>query len=575
MISMYKREGKAMRTFIKVLLKGEFHEGIRNPGDSKGKKKGGGSLAGKVIAIILLALVMGQWGFVLGLRLKDPVAIVFLFCMLLLLSNILFGIFNVVNILYYVKDIDFYMSLPLSPEAVMTCKIIQALITSSLTNLIFLPLGIFGLIAANAPGRMYPAIIFLFVIVSVSLELAVAAFTTIIMRFSSFARNKDRFTMVFGLIVMVFSIAIGIGSQFFFNPNSGISFDMTGGAAGKAFNIVMGILCLPMFFTNGLFSGAAVRVFLSVIAMIATTVFYGAILYKVAKKWYFTSVSSVQSGAKKSNKKYVNNELLSVLSRRSEYKAHKSRDWTSVKRTPTFFNQFIVSTLVMPIYLIAILACSWYLNMKHSPIHGLAGVREIFAGATFDKPMIMYITWGLLGVVAFCGMSATMGYQFAVSRDGADFFFIKSLPVDWRKYIGAKLVPQTELNALPTLAVLIVLYIVFRVPAALGVYFTAVFLLDTLLIGTIIMCIGVYYTKLDWENEVEMMKGGKNVLLVYAGLLWGLLAVAPQFIMMITIKNQGGGLVGAHVAGFIVLLAETAGALTFLFIKGPKRLAET
>jgi hypothetical protein len=127
-----------------------------------------------------------------------------------------FGLFYVLGVFYFSKDIEFILTLPLKAWQILSSKFVTVLVYEYLVMLvILLPFLIgYGLgIAAGPIYALYSALIFL-VMPIIPLSLASMPIL-VIMRFTGFARNRDKFKYITGILALFLGIGVSIGMQRF------------------------------------------------------------------------------------------------------------------------------------------------------------------------------------------------------------------------------------------------------------------------------------------------------------------------------------------------------------------------
>ena len=148
---------RQFRVMLRVIMRGEQHldsTGMGFGGDEGKVRKGFwgslGSGARKVamgFLFLLLAAMFFMMGFMLGKAGITPY-MAFSLCVVCLVGlTVLTGLYQAVNILYFVRDLSYYLTLPISATTVMWAKLVHFLGVSLLGDLIILPVG------GVAPGR--------------------------------------------------------------------------------------------------------------------------------------------------------------------------------------------------------------------------------------------------------------------------------------------------------------------------------------------------------------------------------------------------------------------------------------
>ena len=535
---------RQFRVMLCVIRKGEQHLDSTGMGlgddDAAEKRKGLwgrlGAGARKVATgflFLLLAAVFFMMGYMLGETGVTPY-LAFSLCVVCLVGlTVLTGLYQAVNILYFVRDLGYYLTLPVSATTVMWAKLVHFLGMSLLGDLIILPIGLGSLLAAGAAPGAWVAMALAFVLSAVAVNLALVIVCVPIMRFSRLAHDKDRFSRFFGGLIVVLALVIGVGSQFALQGDglaslaSGSEQLLSGGVPA----VVMGILCPPSLMARPVVEGDALGALAGLLGMLTCVAVYAVVLSAVARHWYFEGVQALQGAGGKRGRRVEGAELDQATRSRGAFAANLSRDWKTMVRVPVFFNQFVLSSLLMPLYFVVIMVVSGAVGVSQATEAGmdpaalLEMARSLTALLAFDSPALAWCAVGVLVFGLFLGFSS-YSFTMGVSRDGEDFFFMRGLPMDWRSYLAAKFVAPFALSTVPMLLLIVAALAVLGVPAAPGAYLVAVYLGATIALGLLSLGLGAVFPRLAWDNEAQLVKGGGATLMVFAGLVVGVVVMA-------------------------------------------------
>ncbi|MBM6815677.1 hypothetical protein H6A23_00690 [Olsenella uli] len=533
---------RQFRVMLRVIMRGEQHldsTGMGLGGDGESRKGLWGSLgagARKVamgFLFLLLAAMFFMMGFMLGEVGTTPY-VAFSLCVVCLVGlTLLTGLYQAVNILYFVRDLGYYLTLPVSATTIMWAKLAHFLGMSIIGDLILLPVGLGCLLSAGAGPGAWVAMTLAFVLCAVAVNLALVIVCVPIMRFSRLAHDKDRFSRVFGGIIIVLVLVIGVGSQFALQGDglaslaSGSEQLLSGGAPA----VVMGLLCPPSLFARLVVSGDALVAAGGLLAMLASVAVYAAVLSAVSRRWYFEGVQALQGAGGKRGRRVEGAELSQVTRTRGALAANLSRDWKMMVRVPVFFNQFVLSSLLMPLYFIAIIVVSGVVGVSQASDAGLdpaallGMARELTSLLALDSPALVWCAVVVLVFGLFLGFSS-YSFTMGVSRDGEDFFFMRGLPMNWSAYLAAKFVAPFALSSVPMLVLFVIAIVALGVPAASGAYLILVYLGATISLGLLSLGLGALFPRLTWDNEAQLVKGGGATLMVFAGLVIGAVVMA-------------------------------------------------
>lgn len=179
------------------------------------------------------------------------------------------------------------------------------------------------------------------------------------------------------------------------------------------------------------------------------------------------------------------------------------REWRQMNREPVFFLNGPFIVFLMPLILGAV-----YGSMRAEFVRDIPGLSG--PGAV-----------PVLGLVAF-GLSAWLGSGngvacTSISREGAQFAFLKSLPLDIRAYVGAKLLHGMAFGLVAAIAGPCLVAFLFPLPfaAALQAGYGA-FGISTLL-NVAGLALDTAFPRLSWPNPTVAIKQNVNYVVMILG----------------------------------------------------------
>ena len=533
---------KQFKVMLRVVIKGEQHlddTGMGLGDDGVIKRRGLLSSLGsgvRKVAMGFLFLLVAAMFFMMGYMLGEVGVtpyLAFSLCVVALVGlTVLTGLYQAVNILYFVRDLGYYLTLPISATTIMWAKLAHFLGMSLLGDLILLPVALGCLLSVGAAPGTWVAVTAAFALAAVAVNLALVIVCVPLMRFSRLAHDKDLFSRVFGGLIIVLALAIGVGSQFAFQGDGLASLASGAGGllSGGVPAVVVGVLCPPSLLARPVVEGDALAALGGLLGMLASVALYAVVLSVVARRWYFEGVQALQGAGGKRGRRVEGAELTQATRTRGSFAANLSRDWKMMVRVPVFFNQFVLSSLLMPLYFIAIMVVSGAVGVSQATDAGmdpaalLEMARSLTALLTFDSPALAWCAVGVLFFGLFLGFSS-YSFTMGVSRDGEDFFFLRGLPMNWSAYLAAKFVSPFALSTVPMLVLFVAAIVLLGVPAAAGAYLVAFYLGATVALGLLSLGLGARFPRLTWDNEAQLVKGGGATLMVFAGLLVGVVVM--------------------------------------------------
>lgn len=113
---------------------------------------------------------------------------------------------------------------------------------------------------------------------------------------------------------------------------------------------------------------------------------------------------------------------------------------------------------------------------------------------------------GVCGLAAMISLTGSNISGSAISREGQDFYLMKILPVSYRKQVHAKLVPGIAISLACWLLILIVVQIIIQLDWLIFLLFCWALCLNIICIQYAACLLDIYFSKLNWENEAELLR---------------------------------------------------------------------
>ena len=459
------------------------------------------------------------------------------FLPLMSIMILLFSIFGIISTFFLSSDMETLLALPFKPKEIIIAKFINSLTSVYLIEvMMFLPILI-GIGLGASLNILYYFNIILVTIFLPMVPLAIfGILLTSLMRYTALNRVKDKIQYVIMLFVIVFAVAIEIGST-----------SMGEGSMDDMANLIVNqsnALSYVMFFTlpasialgtnNILLSIGCMLIF--IIMSIGFVILFGLI----GEKIYIKGVLG-KPQLKIKNKKEEKVELKEEK-KTSIFKELIKNEWRTVNRSPIFNMNLVLPVFLMPI----ILGVSMFA--------GFSEVDEVGTLTEFINGFKEIIDFGVGNVLVFAVAilsfftSMSMSSSTAISRDGKNAYFNKIIPVEPMTIINAKVVLGIILGFIPCLLITIILL-------ALGLMNVLDFVLINIPLFLFIVVtnyIGIYIDlrrpKLEWENETVAVKQNTNTM-IYLFLDWALTMIIVAFgVILIFIR------IPAFVASLILSL---------------------
>lgn len=527
------------------------------------------------IVLTVLAFLFLAWcllGAGLGLAAAgSPVYAIFVTAMILMLAmNILTGMFSAVSILYFPKDLSFYLSLPYTPKQITRAKFIHYFLLSLGGTLIFFPMVLGPLVVTGTPPLRFAAAALAYLAGAASLDLVMISLTIVVMRFTSFARDKDEFITLMSLLMMVVGVSIGVGLQFVLNGRQGGIHAVNAiGQLPLAAQIALAPVCPPILFARLLFAENIALSLLGLLFSLAGTALHLLLMSWLAERFYLPGVLAVQgSGGRKSTKKFTLAELSERLRpHKTMAAAYASIQLKKLRRVPIFFTQLLLMPMLMPLIMVVIFVVASLASLSGSDgfsLQTLLEYRRQLGEISLGTPLTTYIMLGSLGFVAVNCMGSVLPLRLAVSSDGQDFFMFKALPQGMKDYLGGIQQTMLRLTMAPSLILLLIFLVAAGIPFLPGLLILLYAALMAYIVSMVYLTFGAISPKFQWDSENALLRGSPQaVLLIYAGIFISALLAIPLVLLPVLnlafmFMDRGAALCLSLVPGLGAAAAITA-----------------
>ena len=397
---------------------------------------------------------------------------------------VIFGFQSAGGHLFGFKDYDLLMSLPFTRSQILTSKFLSFLLLEYFYDL-FLIVPAMGVVAHQIqPGMLY----YIFGLITVLvLPLVPMVLSALLAYISMVVAGKFKYkNLLNNVISLIFVGVILVGSfsiQNLINASASSLTDLG--------NSIASVLPFMTLLFDGMVFGNITHF---VIGLLLNIGIFALFVFIFAR--YFMKLNGeIKQGYKVKNFKLTHSKQQSVFT--ALFK----------KELRTYFSNatYLMNTLIFPIMLAG--GCV-YLAFIKDQIY--ATVPTYLTGMFF--PLAIGVI--LLGSLTACTTNTS------ISIEGKMFDLIKSLPIDVKTLLSAKiLLNMVVVIPLNFAAILLATYALnFNIFQCLTLIF--ILIISTLLISLIGMILNLHYYRLDWENSAMVIK---QSLPVFVTLLVGML----------------------------------------------------
>ena len=444
------------------------------------------------------------------------------------------SIFSSINLLYFTKDSEFILPLPLKPYQVIFAKTIVLIFLEYIIEFFigFIPLVIYGF-QTGSGILYYITMIIALILIPILPILLVTTVVMIIMSFARLAKNRNRFQILATILSLIFVIAISVisGRASDTELTNEEMAQMVMRANGMV-ELLKGYLPSLDFLINALTTKNALNVVIEIIkTFLVTVVAFGIYLF-IANKIYLKGlVGNLFSGNSRKTKirlkenDYKNSKL---------YKTYIGKEFKILARNPVFLMECLTPAIFIPIIMIGIV----YLQTNSIQKEGF---QLLFSVINVNSIQIASI---VLGIIEFFTMFIYISIT-AISRDGSNAVFIKYIPVSLYKQYIYKIVPNMIMSLFSIVITLIIAQIILKFNISVLIAIFAVSSLMSLFQSMLMIIIDLKRPKLEWDSEYAVVKQNFNLIFpVIIGLVnIGILALVTVFFKNLSIYISLGVLV--------------------------------
>lgn len=422
-----------------------------------------------------------------------------------------FGIFYVLAMFYYSKDIELLLYMPFKPYQIIGSKLIVVIIYEYVvTAIVFLPVMVaFGL-GAGA-GVVYYIIGVLITLLIPIIPLTMGGiFVMIIMRFTNIGKRKEAMTFVGSLLVLVVALGFNFAMQAFVGQiEDGEAIQLLVEGNNSLVGMIGRFFPGATFAINGLVHYNTTDGLMQLLLFVGVVVAFIIIFVLVAQKIYFKGVIGIsEAGAKrkamddKAWKKHgSSSSLLSGL---------VIREFKMLLRSPTYFLNCMLAGILIPVIFVGMFVIAPESDPEIQML-----MTTLTAEGNEAMKLAIFLAFGVV-LGASNGITST-----GISREGRSAYIMKYIPVPMATQLMGKIVTGL-------LTTVIGLVVTFGGAIYLGIELSLIGIGFVLAInGTIFvlltgMIVDLFRPKLVWDNEQQAVKQNLNLMINLAiGFLLG------------------------------------------------------
>ncbi len=416
-------------------------------------------------------------------------------------------IFSSINILYFTKDSEYLLPLPLKPYQIILARTNVMLIAEYVIIFLigFIPLVMYGILT-GAGIVYYLTMILSVILVPILPVLLISMLVMFIMSFAKLTKNRNRFQLFATLLVLAIIIAISIST-------SGMKQDLTNEEmaqmvvqANGMIELVKGYVPTVDYLMEALTTNSLFTAIVEVLKTLGITIIGFIVYMLIAQKIYFKGlVGNLFGGGASSSNKEINQKEY----RNSKlYKSYVGKEFKNMSRNPVFLMQCLIPAVLIPIIMVVVVYAG--LNSDGMGLEQITQMLQQMPTNTF------FIACIILGVIQFFTMFIYISIT-AISRDGENAVFMKYIPVSLYKQYLYKIIPNIIMNIVTIIITLGMAEYLLNLPVITLIALFVVATIMGILQSIAMIIVDLKRPKLNWDSEYAVAK--QNLNLVFPVLL--------------------------------------------------------
>ena len=406
-----------------------------------------------------------------------------------------------INVLYFSKDIESVLSLPIKSEELLISKINTILTILYSTEIIFalIPLILYGI--SNIMGiSYYITMLIVLILLPILPVMVITLIALLVMKFIRNIKHKNAFQIFITLIFIVMIIVAEVLAVNWLTLNQedysqiGINLKTLADNINKSF-VVVDPLVLILHQQNILIN--LMKVITAYLVLVILVIFIG-------KKTYLKNILKIMAYNKNKVIKKVNYD--SQCKQKSVYKSYIKNEFDNLFKNAIFFMQTIYPVCMT---LISLIFLATY--FKLGIVDKVVELSEMLTDLHLNIEGVCIIL--IIAQVLYSLVSISIT---SLSRMGKNAIFIKFIPVDFYKQFLMKNIPQIIVNVILLLVVLICAKVFFSLITVFELLFIFVLgVILSVLNSYLMLIVDIKRPTLNWSAEIDVFKQNGNKVFQY------------------------------------------------------------
>ncbi len=403
----------------------------------------------------------------------------------------------VCNMLYYSKDLEYILPLPIKPIEILMAKMFSIIGIMYLTEMVFLVIPLltyWWFIAGTIRFLIY--MFFVLAIFPIVFTFIIGSLIILLMQLFKKLKNEN----IVQLLIML-SLTICLMGFVFFIINHNLAI-INNTENIEIINENLTEINQYFIITNPIIELLTEKNWINNIINILKIIFIEGILfgiiYLLGKKLYYNNLLNIYiKNTKKIQKKY---EYIKTKKEKSYFK----NEVRKLFRNSTYFSQVIynfINIIIISLVLISVIT-PMLVQETHIEDYEINSLKiQIFSAVLIAIQVI----------ATFNNLAIT-----AISKEGREAVFMKYIPLPLYKQFKIKVIPQIVLNTIMIISVLVVIRL--NVPQISIWYYIIAFItafILNIIYSILLLLLDCKNPNLNWINQESVVKGGNNKIYKY------------------------------------------------------------
>lgn len=539
-----------MRDFL-VVFKTLFRNANSRVVDVDGKKKIPSGLKAVISFLPLVALICVMVAF-LAVNLKSVGEFSLLVVAIVAATQLLvmfLSMFSIVTTLYGAKDTPFLNTLPLRPTSVFFAKFAMTYVNAlELSVAVILPTVLTSAIAFNVASKsmfygFYPLLFVILLVAPILPLFIVSVLSMPVVWLGSYFKGKPTLKSVLVILFYVLLMCAYMVLVYYMNT---CGFGQEGGVEMSQGTLASLSVLANVFYPDkvivnyclGIEAGKNFGISAVItVGMIAVMLLLSALFYKRINS---KATENSQSTESKTATLKQSNVVVSIM----------KRDFTSIMRNSALAMTSFANLLMAPIFIVVMYFIT---NFKSGTDEGMTPFMSEMMGIGF---VVMYSMIFLAGA----NMIANMAY----TREGKSFFASKTLPINPKDSIKAKLLLSIIVPSVLLVPIMLIALLLYKI----DIVSTLLVGIDTLMMITGICSMSILFDmkkgNQHWEQVAEIKNSSQNTY----QLISAFSSIVPAIIVFVLgiVLAACEDILGAVIAKVIFWAVATAFSVVVLIV---------